>query len=259
MNKKEIYRKAVELMSAGRLFDRNREILNDLFCGSVDRFCDIALALQGYKKVLDVGSGHGVLLSFLHELGHDCTALDMFDTPDDYPEIFKEKGIEFRNCNVEIDEFPFRDNSFDAVTCCQVLEHFSHSPLGTMAEIKRVLRPGGILEVDVPNVVNFRNRSRILRGKHITFEYKKHYLYEKPVLYKGHSFYPMRHNREFTRAELYMLLECAGLVNIEVSFLKSRRHRTGLHRLRSLGSALRDAVPSCRKSLIAFAYKPQVS
>jgi len=31
-----------------------------------------------------------------------------------------------------------------------------------------VLRPGGIAEVDVPNAASFRNRSRMLRGKHIT-------------------------------------------------------------------------------------------
>lgn len=219
MNKKQIYSKAVDLMAAGRLFDQDREILDDLFRGSVDRFCDIAFQLRGYKKVLDVGSGHGVLLSFLHELGHECAGVDMFDRPEDCPEIFKEKGIEFRNCNVEIDEFPFPDDSFDAVTCCQVLEHFVGSPLGTMAEVKRVLRPGGILEVDVPNVVCFRNRSRILRGKNITFDYKKHYLYEEPVLYKGHSFYPMRHNREFTRDELHLMLDCAGFDDIRISFL----------------------------------------
>jgi hypothetical protein len=40
-----------------------------------------------------------------------------------------------------------------------------------------------------------------------------------------------------------------------VSFLKSRRHREGLERFRSLGSALRDLAPSLRKSLIAFAEK----
>jgi hypothetical protein len=52
-----------------------------------------------------------------------------------------------------------------------------------------------------------------------------------------------------------MLLEEAGFRKIEVTFLKSRRYREGLERLRSLGSALRDVVPSLRKSLIAFAEK----
>jgi hypothetical protein len=95
----------------------------------------------------------------------------------------------------------------------------------------------------------------MLRGKNITYDYREHYLYAKPVLYKGHSFYPVRHNREFTRAELRLLLEAAGFRDIEVRYLKSRRHREGLERLRSLGSALRDAIPALRKSLIAFARK----
>ena len=112
-----------------------------------------------------------------------------------------------------------------------------------------------MIEVDVPNVGSFRNRSRMLRGKNITYDYREHYLLAAPVLYKGHSFYPLRHNREFTRAELRMLLELGGFREIEVRYLKSRRHREGLERLLSMGSALRDAVPGLRKSLIAFARK----
>jgi hypothetical protein len=95
----------------------------------------------------------------------------------------------------------------------------------------------------------------MIRGKHITFDYREHYLHAAPVLYKGLSFYPARHNREFTRQELKILLEEAGFRKIEVAFLKSRRYREGMGRVRSLGSALRDLAPSLRKSLIAFAEK----
>ena len=91
--------------------------------------------------------------------------------------------------------------------------------------MRRVLGAGGIVEIDVPNAASFRNRSRMLRGKHITYDYREHYLPE-PVLYNGHSFFPLRHNREFTRDELALLLEEAGFGEIEASFLKSRRHRT---------------------------------
>jgi hypothetical protein len=48
----------------------------------------------------------------------------------------------------------------------------------------------------------------------------------------------------------------SGFKDIRVSFLKSRRHREGLEKIRSLGSALRDLIPSLRKSIIAFAVKP---
>ena len=255
LSKKQIYRKALALRFQNRLYDLREPQLDDLFKGSIDRFATIASRLGHTKRVLDIGAGHGVLSSLLSELGHECYALDMFDSTARYPDVYKNKQIRFKVCNVEIDPIPFVDGFFDAVVCCQVLEHFTHSHLPVMSEINRVLRPGGIVEIDVPNAVCFRNRSRMIRGKQITYDYEKHYLYATPVVYKGLSFYPERHNREFTRKELRALLEAAHFINIEVAFLKSRRHRLGLERIRNIGSAARDLVPSFRKSLIAFAHK----
>ena len=254
MSKQTVLAQAVALRDAGRLFPRGNPALEDVFKGSVDRFCDIAWALRDARRVLDVGAGHGMLLSLLVELGHDCHALDVVDQPAVYPEIYK-KGIVFQQCNVEVDAIPYPDASFDAVVCCQVLEHFTHSHLPAMKEILRVLRPGGVVEVDVPNVASFRNRSRLLRGKHITYEYDEHYLHAEPVLYKGLSFYPKRHNREFTRSELALLLTQAGFLNVDVRFLKSRRYREGFECVQSIGTALKDLVPSLRKSLIAYGSK----
>ena len=255
LSKRQILQSALKLRADGRLFRLSDAELEDLFCGSIDRFCDIAFRLRGCKRVLDVGAGNGVLLSLLSGLGHECHALDVVDRAAVYPEIYREKHIRFQVCNVEVDPIPYPDASFDAVVCCQVLEHFTHSHLPTMQEIRRVLAPGGVVEADVPNVAGFRNRSRLLRGKNITYDYEEHYLYAKPILHKGMSFYPLRHNREFTKKELEILLKAAGFREIEVGFLKSRRYRTGWHRLISLGTAVKDALPSLRKSLIAFARK----
>jgi SAM-dependent methyltransferase len=255
LNKKQIYQLALSLRSRGKLYNRNDPALNDVFKGSIDRFCDIALRLRASKEILDVGSGHGMLLSLLCELGHDCNAIDIADYTVKYPEIYRHKSIQFQVCNIEVDPLPLPDDCIDAAVCCQVLEHFSHSHLRVMQEIHRVLKNGGIVEVDVPNAVSFRNRSRVLRGKNITYDYEKHYLYAQPVPYKGMSFYPERHNREFTKAELRILLQAGGFRNIEIMFLKSRRHREGLEKIRTIGTMLKDAIPSLRKSLIAFAEK----
>lgn len=255
LTKQEIYRHALALRREGRLYDLLHPTLNDVFAGSIDRFTEIAFRLRRCHKVLDVGSGHGMLLSLLTELGHECYGVDFTDEAERYPDVYRNKPIQFRICNVEIEPLPFADESFDAVTCCQVLEHFTHSHLSLIREIRRVLRPGGIVEVDVPNAASFRNRSRMLRGKHITYDYLEHYLYAEPVLHEGRSFYPVRHNREFTRDELELLLGHGGFKHIEVRFLKSRHHREGVERLKSIGTTVRDAVPSLRKSLIAFAEK----
>src|SRR5260370_12627705 len=45
---------------------------------------------------------------------------------------------------------PFPDGSYDYVFCIEVLEHVPN-PFGTLTEIQRVLKPGGVLILSVPN------------------------------------------------------------------------------------------------------------
>jgi SAM-dependent methyltransferase len=253
LSKAEIKRFAAAKRASGEYYDRSQHQLEDNFLGSIDRFCDIAFAFRDCPKVLDVGSGDGLLLVLLKMLGHDVRAVDVADHMND--DVYKRHQIPFQVCNVEADPLPFETDSLDAVCCCQVLEHFTHSHLPPVIEMRRVLRPGGRLEIDVPNAVAYRSRSRMLRGKHITYDYKQHYLYAKPIVYKGREYYPDRHNREFTREELGLLLSEAGFTEIDVRFLKSRRYREGFEQLKSIGTAMKDAVPALRKSLIAFARK----
>jgi SAM-dependent methyltransferase len=246
---------ALEKALNGRLFDLNKESQRDRFLGSCDRFAEIAHAFQGRQRVLDVGTEGGILLSLLTELGHECHAVDITDDPAEFPEVYQAKKITFHFCNVEVDLLPYPDSFFDAVSCCQCLEHFTHSHLPAMREFHRVLKPGGLLEVDVPNVASLRNRWRLARGKNITYDFEEHYVDAKPVQYKGMHFYPMRHNREFTKEELELLFRRAGFGNVKARFLRSRRVRFGAARLKSLGSWLRGAIPSLRKSLICFGTK----
>lgn len=253
--RRELYRKAIELRDSGSLFDRSDAVSEHGFKGSVDRFAWIADEIRDCHKVLDVGPGAGILCSFLHDLGHELYAVDVIDYSDRYPWALKDKIREYKLCNAEVERLPWDDGFFDAVVCCQALEHFTHSHLPAVKEMHRVLRPGGILELDVPNVVCLRNRSRLLRGKNITWDYKEFYLHAEPILQNGMSFYPLRHNREFTIDELRLLFEEAGFTDNHCYFLKSRRLREGLRRIENVGSAVRDAVPSFRKSLIGFGRK----
>jgi SAM-dependent methyltransferase len=50
---------------------------------------------------------------------------------------------------------PFADSSFDRVVCTEVFEHVSHDR-DVMAELVRVLRPGGVIAVSVPDELSER-------------------------------------------------------------------------------------------------------
>jgi SAM-dependent methyltransferase len=106
--------------------------------------------------------------------------------------------------NIEREPFPFADATFDAVLCCEILEHLQHDPLAALGEIHRVLRRGGALVVTTPNVARLENVARLLAGEN---------LYDP---YSGYGPYG-RHNREYTAGELRRLLDHAGFA-VEVAF-----------------------------------------
>jgi hypothetical protein len=101
LNRKRIFRMASEARAAGVLYDRNDPRQEDCFRGSINRFCEIAAFLRGYRRVLDVGAGTGLLLSLLHHLGHECFALDVEDISGCRSVIFPSKIVEFTRCNVK--------------------------------------------------------------------------------------------------------------------------------------------------------------
>ena len=126
-----------------------------------------------------------------------------------------------------------------------------------MSRILKVLCKNGLLSVDVPNIHSFRNRSRMLRGKQILWDYNKHYLKPDLLLYKGANLPPNRHNHEFTLDELYMLMKESGLNKIDAYYLRDERLRSGLKRIISMGSYFRNTIfPHARKSIIAIGTKP---
>lgn len=251
LSKKQIIAFALKQRNSGKLYKLPDAEDDKDFFSSLDRFADIAFAFRNSRRVLDVGSGRGILASLLATLGHEVYTVDFFDRSSNT--TYQMHPIVFKVCNIEADQLPFADGFFDAISCCQTFEHFTHSHLPPLLEMKRKLAPGGLIEIDVPNAASFRNRSRLLRGKHITWDYLEHYVHIQPSIYNGREFYPNRHNREFTKNELELLLHAAGFSSINVSYLRDETIRPGAGKIKSIGSYLRNSIPSLRKSLIGIA------
>ena len=76
----------------------------------------------------------------------------------------KKKGIKVSICDINTDNLPYPDNFFDCITFVAVIEHLI-DPYHILSEIKRVLKPDGILIIGTANVVSLSNRIRILLGR----------------------------------------------------------------------------------------------
>jgi len=111
------------------------------------------------KRVLDLGCRSGALTRHFLE-GNSVVGLDV-----DANALEKAAalGVEPVQANVE-ETLPFDDGSFDAVVAGELLEHLQF-PDALVAEIRRVLLPGGVLAGSVPNAFRVQSRLRFLRGK----------------------------------------------------------------------------------------------
>jgi SAM-dependent methyltransferase len=80
---------------------------------------------------------------------------------DFHVERFRLAEVPIRQVDLNREPLPYPDAAFDVVTCSEVVEHLE-SCRGVIREAQRVLKPGGLLVVTTPNVLNARSRVRYL-------------------------------------------------------------------------------------------------
>jgi SAM-dependent methyltransferase len=110
-----------------------------------------------------------------------------------------DRVVEYDLFDIETDEFPYPDASFDVVVFSELIEHLSMNPVWALSEIHRVLKPGGHVIITTPNALSLERLSFFLRGtSHDDDRYAPH-------LGAG-----ARHNREYRPWELEELLMSTG-------------------------------------------------
>ena len=114
------------------------------FCGTVRASSDLA----SDPRVLVAGCGRGHEALFIRkELGGSLIGVDVGEQWD--PQLGGGlDGFELRAASVQ--NLPFADDSFDIVFYHHVIEHVEN-PAASLAELARVLRPGGLIYIGTPN------------------------------------------------------------------------------------------------------------
>ncbi|HOD50115.1 MAG TPA: methyltransferase domain-containing protein [Candidatus Hydrogenedentes bacterium] len=120
-------------------------------------------APERQERCLDIGGG-GDVAEIVSEI--KAKYVDEFHTVDLATDIdrLRKSGIEAQVCNVDVQALPYDDSFFDIVLFASVIEHL-YNPSHIIAEIARVMRPGGILIVETPNAVALGRRLDALWGE----------------------------------------------------------------------------------------------
>jgi 2-polyprenyl-3-methyl-5-hydroxy-6-metoxy-1,4-benzoquinol methylase len=111
----------------------NKEIvvIEDVIARELKRICNPV-------SVLDVGCGRNQLVSSFQELGIEAVGIDISHNERHKPNVLASG-----------EKMPFKDDTFDLITCIEVIEHMFY-PTAFVKESRRVLKDGGYLYLTTP-------------------------------------------------------------------------------------------------------------
>jgi SAM-dependent methyltransferase len=110
------------------------------------------------KVYLDIGSDNGVISYLLRQLGGHWKSADLDPAcVTSIRELVKTEVYQ-----IDGKTLPFQDHTFDAVLLVDILEHLEDDR-GFVLELSRILKPNGILVLNVPQVKNSCLRKLRLR------------------------------------------------------------------------------------------------
>lgn len=161
---------------------------------------DEAYKINKFESILEIGAIPCQLTSYLKSKGFNIKIVDI--EPERVAPICEKYSIEAFKVNIEKENLPFNNAVFDLILFNEVFEHLHINPLKALSEIKRILKPNGILLFSVPNI-NPLMRWNFLFG----IDYNDKLTAE---FAKNESIGHMGHFRLYSKNEIDSLLEEFG-------------------------------------------------
>lgn len=159
-------RKDISYEASGGLIGFLYKTLSRYEVGRFQAVFDLLPSFQ--DRLLDVGCGDGDFIFMAKDKFEECYGVDVSSmriqrAKSRSKNMRDEKKVHFYKCDVD-DGLPFSESFFDVVTCIAVLEHVLNPP-NTVEEVCRVLKPGGVFIVQVPNIAWVPFRFQLLIGR----------------------------------------------------------------------------------------------
>jgi SAM-dependent methyltransferase len=164
-------------------------------------------AQSSADRLLELGSRSSIAPAIRQYSGYNQVfGVDVWDSEEKHirKTVRQKNGtdsytFEVHNFNVERDPFPFPDNFFWVVLCCELIEHLQSDPMHMLWESNRVLAEGGYLILTTPNITCARAIEALLFGC-------------VPYLYPQYNINDLldQHRREYAPLEIGEMLTAAG-------------------------------------------------
>lgn len=212
---------------------------------------DIAVAAGRPLRAVDIGCGRGTVTAMAMaecetRPGASLTCVGM-DLSEVALHRAYQRGVLAVQASVEGHGLPLASASVDVVIMFEVIEHLVN-PDAALAEVRRVLVPGGHFLLSTPNLAAWFNRALLLIGVQPLFsEVSTTGIYGRP----GHDV--VGHLRLFTRRALAEFLVASGFIEVGIAGLPYH----GVPRPLSPVDRWLCRVPSLASVLFASARVPE--
>jgi len=184
------------------------------------RTCNLFRLFDGkLGKVIEIGPFFAYT-PFMLQGGADSYVVIEGDDPAVYPlrPLYEKRGIDLRLLDL-FDVFggvfdapaqlPFNEGEFDTVICWETMEHFNFNPVKFVRELHRILKPGGIACITVPNKASLERHVALLTGYRDEASIDAYFRFED-YLSNGRRRFLGFHWREYSCRELALLFQKAG-------------------------------------------------